>query len=332
MKRILLFMAYYGNLPNYFNLWLKAAEFNRSIDFCLITDCIESKESLPSNVRLLPLSFDAFKKKVQDKFPFSISIKTYGRVSQFRPAFAYIFPEEVAGYDWWGFVECDLIFGNMRSFLKDALLTQYDKIFCRGHFMLFRNDEAINILFMKESKKALSYEFAFKKDILFFEEQIGMTNIANAMGCRTYDERLFADVRWGELMFQARLSRFSEEEVVGKCMFEYLGGVLYEISILNGEVARREILYCHLQKRAMDVSIKNASRFCIIPNKFVEYRRITREYFDEIEEGIKDRETEYRTAMKKKQLDAKVNRYKHICWWQLKLKQIGIKAHGGLGI
>ena len=183
MNQIILFMVYYGKLPNYFDLWVKAVEYNSTIDFCVITDCIDDNQIFPSNMKIIKLSFENFQKKVQSKFNFKVSIKNYGRISQFRPALAYIFPEYIKGYKYWGFIECDLIPGDIRKFITDDILEQYDKIFKLGHFQIFKNNDKMNMLFMKNTKGSFYYKFAFKKNILFFEEVLGMQNIANQTGC-----------------------------------------------------------------------------------------------------------------------------------------------------
>ena len=49
-------------------------------------------------------------------------------------------------YDFWGYCDIDLIFGNIRKFITDDILDKYDKILSRGHFTLFRNKDSINTI------------------------------------------------------------------------------------------------------------------------------------------------------------------------------------------
>ena len=82
------------------------------------------------------------------------------KVVDFKPLFAYLFPEEVRGYDWWGHADNDLVLGDIRHFLTQDLLSQYDVLspmsgqgngqgllFSWGPLMFYRNTEKINELF-----------------------------------------------------------------------------------------------------------------------------------------------------------------------------------------
>lgn len=240
MKKIILIMAYYGKLPNMFDFWLQSVRNNSSIDFCIISDCIRNGK-LPSNVKVLNIPFVEFKRKIDETFDFKISMENYGRISQFRPAFAYIFPEIVKGYDFWGFVECDLILGDIRKFITDELLDHYEKFFRLGHIQIFRNNLKMNTLFMQKVYSALNYKYAFSKNILFFEEIIGMNNIANAKGIKTYAENVFSDLNMCELMFKRETYTY-EELTSQEQLFEYDNGKLFSYFI-DGEIVQKK-KYC----------------------------------------------------------------------------------------
>ena len=62
MKKIILIMAYFGKLPNYFPIWLESVRNNPTVDFMFISDCIEETE-LPKNVKLLNISGEDFKRR-----------------------------------------------------------------------------------------------------------------------------------------------------------------------------------------------------------------------------------------------------------------------------
>lgn len=51
---IAIIVPYFGSFPNYFDLWLKTAEFQKGlVDFLLFTDCQVEQEIIPSNVRVI---------------------------------------------------------------------------------------------------------------------------------------------------------------------------------------------------------------------------------------------------------------------------------------
>lgn len=323
-------MAYYGMLPNFFQVWLQSVKNNPTIDFCFFSDCI-GKNEMPENVKVIDISGEEFKQRIRKKFDFEVSIKNYGRISQFRPAFAYIFPEVIQEYDFWGYVECDLILGDIREFITDDLLDQYNKFFKLGHLQLFRNCSEMNVLFMQKTYSALNYKYAYSKDILFFEEILGMTNIANAKGIKTYSKNVFSDLNMFELMFIR--GNFSYEELrPQEQLFEYNRGKLYSYFMKNGKIAKREILYVHFQKRAMDVETHDFDKYIIVPNKFVEWVKIDKALFDSIKADVKTKSEDYRKMMIQKLQDIKKQRLKMWEWRFLYLIRIRIFLFGGIDL
>lgn len=324
-------MAYYGKLPNYFPLWLKAVENNSTVDFCVISDLINDTYILPENVRVVDLPYEEFKERIKKSFPFKISISNLGRISQFRPAFAYIFPDIVDGYDYWGFIECDLIPGNIRKFITDEVLENNQKIFKLGHFQIFENNKYMNTLFMQHSLSALSYKYAFKHNILFFEELLGMHNIACSKNIKTFTNNVFSDVLSAKYMFTT--SQYGYPDISSKeCIFAYNGGDLFRYYCTNGELICEETLYVHLQKRNMKYETDNSNKYLIIPNSFANYKEVDKLLFSKVIEECKHGEVEYSKMMNDKfQNDAK-KRNHELCWWWLRVIRLRIRLFGGIDL
>ena len=326
-------MPYYGKLPNYFDLWLTAVQHNSTIDFCLITDLVKDKVSLPKNVKVIDITFDDFYERIQRKFDFNISITNYGRISQFRPAMAYIFPEVVEHYDYWGFIECDLIPGDIRNFITDEVLENNEKVFKLGHFQIFKNTEKMNTLFMYKTKKALSYKFAFQNNIYYFEELLGMHNIAVDSGVNTYTENVFADVVTNEFRFYKSKYGYRDLKDDEERIFEYDCGKLYDCTIGDSSISnKKEILYAHLQKRSMEVLTDNYEHYLIVPNKFVSYQPVDKDFLNIIREHEKQNEQSYKVEIQKRYKKDKSVRYHQLCWWKLLLIRKLIKFNGGVDL
>lgn len=328
MKSVILFLIYFGKLPNYFHVWLNAVKHNSSIHFCIISDCVEQKADFPDNVEVIHLSFDAFTKIVQSKFDFKVSINNLGRISQFRPALAYIFPELVKGYEYWGYIECDLIPGDIRTFLTDELLEKYDKFFKLGHFQIFKNNEKNKNLFMHRTPKALNYRFAFQNNILYFEEILGMHNIAKAAGVKTFEDNIFADIKAYEYMF-CRSTYGYDDSVEQKCICSYEDGHIYCYSVKDDAICKKEVLYVHLQKRNMGIETNDMNYYLMIPNNFSEFEDVSIELFNDVLAKSKDMEYAYRKEMTLKLDNARKSHYQELCWWKLKIIRIFIKLFGG---
>ena len=63
--RVCIIGVYFGTFPDYFDLWLRSAAANHTVDFMIFTDA--KARELPDNVRFLPISFDEIIKRGQGK-------------------------------------------------------------------------------------------------------------------------------------------------------------------------------------------------------------------------------------------------------------------------
>ena len=77
-------------------------------------------------------------RRIQSHFDFEISLERPYKLCDFRPAFGEIFADELAGYDFWGHSDLDVIFGRIRDHLPAAAF-EADKILFNGNFSLYRN-------------------------------------------------------------------------------------------------------------------------------------------------------------------------------------------------
>ena len=67
---------------------------------------------------------------IQAKYDFSINLPSPYKLCDFKPAYGEIFNEFISSFDYWGYCDVDLIWGNIRKFLSNDLLDkEYDKIF-----------------------------------------------------------------------------------------------------------------------------------------------------------------------------------------------------------
>jgi hypothetical protein len=115
---------------------------------------------LPPNVRHVHVTWDQLVDKVSSKLLKGRELKDlrhahFYKVNDFKPLSAFLFPEIVDGYDWWGHVDNDLILGDIRHFITDELLDQYDVLSplmfnnkqTYGPFTIYRNCKMMNELF-----------------------------------------------------------------------------------------------------------------------------------------------------------------------------------------
>lgn len=159
-------------MPWYFYYFLHSCKYNTSIDFFIITDDEVKRNDIPANVFILQKSLSEFKKLAEKKLGFNISILHPYKLCDFKPAYGFLFPELIEGYDFWGYGDIDVVYGNLRHFLTNKLLETYDVFSFRPEYLIgslavYRNTKKINELFMQSK----DYKTVFSKSKYFnFDE------------------------------------------------------------------------------------------------------------------------------------------------------------------
>ncbi|HAT79970.1 MAG TPA: hypothetical protein DCS17_00685 [Flavobacterium sp.] len=170
--KIALITCWYGNYPWYFPYYVHSCSFNPTIDFYIITDNLDEIPNKPDNLIIVYKTLEEIKETASEKLGFTVCIENPYKLCDFKPAYGFLFPEIVQGYDFWGHGDIDVVYGNIRNFMTDEVLKNHDVISSRhdyitGSFCLFRNNEFMNTLF----KKSIHYEFVFRNPMNFcFDE------------------------------------------------------------------------------------------------------------------------------------------------------------------
>lgn len=267
MKKIILIIPFMGKWPWYFPYFIKSCRYNPSIDFVILTDNEFRFHDLSNNIRFINYSIPRFIKDASNVLGFDVSIERGYKFCDFRPAFGLIFSELVEKYDFWGNCDIDLIFGNIRSFMTEELLDEYDVIsarhdFLTGGFTLYRNNLLDNQLF----RYSKDYEKVFTNSRNFcFDE----TNYAFEL----FEKGIsYKDINT-EIESMTHVVKKLQEEGLLKAYFEFqiLEGLPGDMVWDRGSLTYRgifEIMYYHLIKLKLFYSEKNNQDLCV-PEKFV---------------------------------------------------------------
>ncbi|MFC0513592.1 DUF6625 family protein [Mucilaginibacter angelicae] len=166
-KSIALIICYYGKIPWYFKYFVHSFKYNPDVDLFIITDEPFDQEPLPGNIKIIRKTLSDFNVLATEKLGFRINVsRNYAyKLSEFKPAGGLLFSELLDGYDFWGYIDIDVIWGNIRDFITDELMGKYDLISGRpewmpGCFSLYKNTDVMNTLFMqsKDYVKAFTDE------------------------------------------------------------------------------------------------------------------------------------------------------------------------------
>lgn len=279
MKTIAFILPYYGTYPNYFNLWLETAGYNSTIDFFIITD-IASDLDFPPNVYVINMSFEALTKRIQTMFDFNICLAKPYKLCDYRPLYGLLFDDIIKNYDFWGYCDFDVILGNLRKFITDEMLNQYEKIYTRGHLSLYKNILWINQLCLEHHVfNTYTYKEAFTTNYAcHFDEWGGISKIWQLKGLRFYDEIDFADTRINIFHFELAEPMKKDHKLKA---FYWNKGKLFGYVYDGSRISKKEYAYLHLQKRTMTAAFRDVPEaFAIVPNQFIRYSKedITKDF------------------------------------------------------
>lgn len=246
MKKIGLIVPYFGEFPNYFDLFLKSCAFNSSIDWLIFTD--NEVDELPSNVKIVPMTFGQLKSLISYKLNTTASLPDPYKLCDYKPAYGKIFADYLEKYDFWGHCDIDLIFGDLRQFITEEILTEHDKIFMDGHLILYRNTKKVNHSFDLIGDKDTSFRYCIQvPEVMYFDEW-GINLLYEKYGLRQYNNPQYADILPQSPYFRNVL--FGDDQHHKNQFFQWENGHVYKFWEENGEIQQREYSYIHLQKRA----------------------------------------------------------------------------------
>lgn len=138
----MLIVPYFGQWPFWFDFFLLSCRHNPSIQWLLISNN-PPPEHLPANIEYQEISFADYSSSVSQKLDVKFAPAHPYKLCDLKPMYGFLHQDELQDYDFWGFCDVDVIFGNLRDFFTPKLL-EYDVISCHttrisGHLALFRN-------------------------------------------------------------------------------------------------------------------------------------------------------------------------------------------------
>ena len=269
MKKVILFFPHFGKLPPQYKAWRASALCNPDIDFLFFTDC--DVEAAP-NILVHKMGFADFVQIVQKKFDFPITLDRPYKICDFRPAFAYVMSEYIQGYDFWGWGDLDVVYGDIRHFITDNVLSRYKMVSGWGHLTLYHNDDDTNTYFMKPIEGYQDYKDVFtQRESKYYDEYK-----YKGFGDKWRDSR--PEDCWLEWPFD-NVSKPKESYHFNsmtrgwqQVIFEHVSNKLYMIRFNHGKIERKESMYAHFQHRGfMKDNVSDYNHFLITPRAIINY-------------------------------------------------------------
>lgn len=275
--KIAYIILYFGNLPNTFPLFLKSCRFNPTIDWYIFTDD-ERDFDYPPNVKVTYISFADMVKYMQRSYDFEIKIEYPYKLCDFKPAYGEIFVEYLQEYDFWGHCDLDIIWGDIRRFITDDILSTYDKIGFQGHSTLYRNTYDNNRIYRVSIEEIADYKTVFSSSEHYAFDEKPITEYYNVLGIEQYTEVIFAHP--SALHYNIYLKYLpAEDEYKNKYqVLEWNKGRLFRVYYSDKAIGRDEFMYYHIFKRKMKTDDNIDDRFLILHHSIRCFKRIDGKY------------------------------------------------------
>lgn len=231
MNSICFVIPYFGRWPEWFGLYLASCARNPTIHWVFVTDCPPPPDA-PPNVRFHAMTWPACAALVRETCGVARGPAVPHKLCDYKMAFGHVFGEYVAGFDFWGFGDVDVVYGDLRAFLTpDALahdLLTFNRSHLSGHFTLVRNTP--------EFSTAYRHADAWRQAIdrpgtLLLDENIGYYGIENVYAIESYNTPFSPYIPW------------TDGEFVFPRTWYCLDGRLY--NSLNGD---RHFMYLHFMR------------------------------------------------------------------------------------
>ena len=268
IPQIAMVIAYFTpegkGFPNYFEYWQKSAAANIKIDFFIATNVDTSNYVKYDNIHFLHMSSDFFWDKIQQLLGCEI-VKDFYKIAELKPLYGILFQEILQNYDYWGYGDIDLIYGDIAKLLQKCFAEGKEAIGSFGHFCLVKNTDKIRYLPLQS--------------VECIEHPLNIKNIATEKPCCYWDEFRGMGLRLYQagidvVRLQSKLADIDQKYKYfsvlgrnGKWGFTWKNGTL---TGYNNRNEKMEFLYVHFQKRRLSVPHgKAADKFCIVPNEIL---------------------------------------------------------------
>lgn len=258
-------VCFFGAFPNYVDLWLKSCKDNPTIDWIIFTD--QEPISAPiKNVRFEKISLHEMRDRISRKMGFQVVLERPYKLCDYKPVYGVVFEEYLRGYDFWGYCDLDMIFGDIRNFITQDVLNSFDKILWFGHLTLYRNTPEVLGRY-KLPGGSLNYKTAFQTDKDFAFDEVVMNEIYQYHHLPIYNHPILVDI----IFYRKHYSGFRIKNYSRQAFFWEKGRV-FQAYQHRKRILQKEFLYIHFQKRSLTHCQvdSQAEAFYITPDGFFE--------------------------------------------------------------
>lgn len=123
--KIAIIIPYFGEWPVWIDLYFFSCSKNEEIDWFFFTDC-EIPATYSSNLHFIETSFYDYCQLASERLNIEFYPADPYKLCGLKPFYGYIHQDVIAEYDFWGFGDVDIIWGNIKKFYTDKMFEKYD--------------------------------------------------------------------------------------------------------------------------------------------------------------------------------------------------------------
>ena len=121
MIKVKLVSIWIGEIPTFFKVFWKSAGYNHDIDFICFTDHPEEMKAIipwSRNISVESITLNDINDRIHKILKRDFRVHEAYKLCDIRPFIGLLFPEYLNGYDYWGFHDFDLIFGDLNRVVR----------------------------------------------------------------------------------------------------------------------------------------------------------------------------------------------------------------------
>lgn len=143
--RVAQIIPYFGRWPVWIDLYFYSCSKNPMVDFIFYTDCPVPQKKY-DNIFIHKCSYNEYKSLVGERLGIEFNVNNPYKLTDLKPFLGLVHKAELQGYDFWGFGDLDLVYGDLSIVVNERNLKKYDVITTHsyhiaGHFTILRNND-----------------------------------------------------------------------------------------------------------------------------------------------------------------------------------------------
>lgn len=135
-------IPWFGEFPAWINAFLTSCAPVSVVDWLILHDAPAPAEN-PGNVSFVSISWERYRKRLYERCAVKLPPNPNYKMCDAKVFLGEVFEDELEGYDYFGWGDLDLVYGELDAFLEPLLgknsVISFHREYLSNHFVLFRN-------------------------------------------------------------------------------------------------------------------------------------------------------------------------------------------------